>query len=126
MPPVDSPNQPKLLTQLRRVVRLRHYSPHRGELRRLGAAVRTVPRDAPPGRARRARYPSIPDCPGGIGKAQRIESDTQALSAVLFLYRDVLHQDIGNIGDIPRAKQPARLPVVLSREECERCRAAAG
>jgi site-specific recombinase XerD len=47
-------------------------------------------------------------------------SQTQALSAVLFLYRDVLHQDIGNIGDIPRAKQPARLPVVLSREECER------
>jgi integrase len=29
----------------------------------------------------------------------------------------VLHQDIGNIGEVIRAKQPARLPVVLTREE---------
>jgi site-specific recombinase XerD len=44
-------------------------------------------------------------------------SQTQALSAVLFLYRDVLHRDVGNIGEVIRAKQPARLPVVLTREE---------
>jgi integron integrase len=29
----------------------------------------------------------------------------------------VLHQDVGNIGEVIRAKQPARLPVVLTREE---------
>jgi integrase len=44
-------------------------------------------------------------------------SQTQALSAVLFLYRDVLHRDVGNIGEVIRAKQPVRLPVVLSPEE---------
>jgi integron integrase len=43
-------------------------------------------------------------------------SQTQALSALLFLYRDVLGIDV-DIGRITRAKQPARLPVVLSREE---------
>jgi integron integrase len=44
-------------------------------------------------------------------------SQTQALSALLFLYREVLHHDIGDVGHIPRAKQPVRLPVVLTRGE---------
>ena len=35
----------------------------------------------------------------------------------MLLYREVLNQDPGSVGDIVRAKQPSRLPVVLSREE---------
>ncbi len=44
-------------------------------------------------------------------------SQTQALSALIFLYREVLNRDPGSVGNIVRAKQPSRLPVVLSREE---------
>ncbi len=44
-------------------------------------------------------------------------TQTQALSALIFLYREVLHVDQGNLSDLIRAKQPARLPVVLAREE---------
>jgi integron integrase len=44
-------------------------------------------------------------------------SQTQALSALLFLYREVLGRELSDAGDIVRAKQPSRLPVVLSREE---------
>jgi hypothetical protein len=44
-------------------------------------------------------------------------SQTQALSALLFLYYDVLGVDNAGIGRITRAKQPVRLPVVLTREE---------
>jgi integron integrase len=44
-------------------------------------------------------------------------TQTQALSAVLFLYRHVLRTDIGDIGAIARAKGPVRLPVVLDRTE---------
>jgi hypothetical protein len=44
-------------------------------------------------------------------------TQTQALCALLFLYREVLHQDIGGVGKILRAKQPVRLPVVLTRDE---------
>jgi hypothetical protein len=84
----DRQQQPKLLTQLRRVVRSKHYSNRTEES--YVAWVR--------------RYVHF-----------------QALSAVLFLYRDVyrdvLHRDVGNIGELIRAKQPARLPVVLTREE---------
>ena len=41
---------------------------------------------------------------------------TQALSALLFLYRNVLHQDVA-IGLVPRPKGVSRLPVVLTRDE---------
>lgn len=36
---------------------------------------------------------------------------------LIFLYRDVLNRHVGEVGKIVRAKQPSRLPVVLSRQE---------
>jgi site-specific recombinase XerD len=44
-------------------------------------------------------------------------TQNQALSALLFLYKHVLKQEIGWLKDVERAKKPKRLPVVLSREE---------
>jgi integron integrase len=44
-------------------------------------------------------------------------TQNQALSALLFLYRDVLEQDLPWLDDVVRAKRPARLPVVLTRDE---------
>lgn len=44
-------------------------------------------------------------------------TQNQALSALLFLYREVLMQELPWMDDIRRAKRPERLPVVLSREE---------
>ncbi|HEX7314351.1 MAG TPA: phage integrase N-terminal SAM-like domain-containing protein [Pyrinomonadaceae bacterium] len=44
-------------------------------------------------------------------------TQNQALSALLFLYREVLALPIGWVDDIERAKRPKRLPVVLTREE---------
>jgi integron integrase len=41
----------------------------------------------------------------------------QALSALLFLYGDVLRVELPWLGDIDRPKQPRRLPVVLTRQE---------
>jgi integron integrase len=41
----------------------------------------------------------------------------QALSALLFLYQKVLHQDLPWLRDIGRPQSKRRLPVVLSREE---------
>jgi integron integrase len=46
-------------------------------------------------------------------------TQTQALSAILFLYRDVLHLDIDEPLNIVRAKKPERLPVVLSKDEAQ-------
>jgi integron integrase len=47
-------------------------------------------------------------------------TQNQALSSLLFLYRDVLELDIGWLTDVVRARRPERLPVVLSAEEVRR------
>jgi integrase len=44
-------------------------------------------------------------------------TQNQALSALLFLYREVLGIELPWLDDIVRAKRPVRLPVVLTREE---------
>lgn len=44
-------------------------------------------------------------------------TQNQALSALLFLYREVLHVELPWLDDLVRAKRPHRLPVVLSRDE---------
>jgi integron integrase len=42
-----------------------------------------------------------------------------ALSALLFLYRQVLKSDLPDIDNIERARRPKRLPVVLTRREVQ-------
>jgi integron integrase len=44
-------------------------------------------------------------------------TQNQAFSALLFLYREVLKQELPWIDDIERAKRPAKLPVVFTVEE---------
>jgi integrase len=47
-------------------------------------------------------------------------TQNQALSALLFLYRDVLNVDLPWLDGITRAKKPQRLPTVLTRREVQR------
>jgi hypothetical protein len=44
-------------------------------------------------------------------------TQNQALSALLFLYRHVIGREVGDLGDVIRARRPQRLPVVMAREE---------
>jgi integron integrase len=44
-------------------------------------------------------------------------TQNQALAALLFLYRNVIGRDIGDLGEVIRARSPARLPVVMTRDE---------
>jgi integron integrase len=54
-----------------------------------------------------------------LATRRRVSASTQnqAFSALLFLFRQVLGQDLEALEDTPRAKRPTRLPVVLSRAE---------
>jgi len=47
-------------------------------------------------------------------------TQNQALAALLFLYREVLSQDLPWMASVVRAKRPRRVPVVLSRDEVQR------
>ena len=54
-----------------------------------------------------------------VNRKVAASTQTQALSAILFLYRDVLKQPLEWMSDIERAKKPSRLPVVFSKEEAQ-------
>lgn len=47
-------------------------------------------------------------------------TQNQALNALVFLYREVLHAPVGDLGEVERARTVRRLPVVLTREEVRR------
>jgi integron integrase len=47
-------------------------------------------------------------------------TQNQALNGVVFLYREVLKQDVGDFSSFPRARRGKRLPVVCSRNEIQR------
>src|SRR5207302_2070302 len=51
----------------------------------------------------------------------RVAASTQtvALSAVLFLYREVMKKDLPYVDKIERAQKPKRLPVVFTRDEAK-------
>jgi integrase len=52
----------------------------------------------------------------------KVSSSThnQALSALVFLYKEVLGLELGTIDQLERPKRPKRLPVVLTRDEVRR------
>jgi integron integrase len=59
-----------------------------------------------------------------VDKNVAASTQNQALSAILFLYQEVLHKDLERPLDAVRAKQPKRLPTVLTKEEVQRVLAA--
>ncbi len=113
-------HEDELLRRLRHAVRLRHYSRNTEEA--YASWVRRYLRFLRP------RDPSSPDPVAltafltSLAIDGRVAASTQnqALSAVLFLYRDVLQQEVAWLADVVRAKRPQRLPVVLTRDEVRR------
>jgi integron integrase len=114
---VSTAQPPRLLDQLRDRLRLRHYS-----LRTEQAYVHWVKRYI---LFHGKRHPAE------MGKAEveaflthlaverhvAASTQTQALSALLFLYKEVLSVELPWLSELTRAKRPARLPTVLTREE---------
>jgi integron integrase len=111
------PPKPRLLDRVREAIRTRHYS------RRTEKAYVAWIR----------RYIFFHDKrhPAGMGAAEitrfltslavdgRVAASTQnqALSALLFLYREVLQQEVPWLDDLVYAKRPHHVPVVLTRDE---------
>jgi integron integrase len=61
-----------------------------------------------------------------LATRERVSASTQkqALNALVFLLREALGREPGEFGDFARARKTARIPVVLSRPECQRLFAA--
>jgi len=54
-----------------------------------------------------------------VGKNVAASTQNIALSALLFLYRDVLKSAMPDVSGVERARRPARLPVVFTRAEVQ-------
>jgi integron integrase len=52
-----------------------------------------------------------------VNKNVAASTQNVALAALLFLYKDVLHQTLERIGEVERARLPSRLPVVFTKQE---------
>jgi integron integrase len=109
--------KPKLLDQLREALRSRHYSRRTEQtycqwIKRF-IYFHNVRHPAEMGE------PEINAFLTHLAVKQKVSASTQnqALSALLFLYRHVIGREVGDLGDVIRARKPKRLPVVMTREE---------
>src|SRR5215211_6928436 len=107
----------RLLDQMRDVMRLKHYS-YRTEESYCDWVERFI-RFHGMRHPREMREAELSDFLTHLARTGRVAGSTQnqALSALLFLYKHVLKEEIGWLGEVERAKKPVRLPVVLTRDE---------
>ncbi|MGY8818959.1 MAG: integron integrase [Pseudomonadales bacterium] len=112
--------RPRLLDQVRDQIRLKHYS-IRTERVYCEWAKRYI-------RFHKYRHPlemgaaEVEAFLSDLAVRRDVSASTQnqALAALLFLYKQVLKQELPWLGEVVRAKKPARLPVVLSIDEVQR------
>ena len=110
-------SKPRLLDQVREVLRRKHYS-----IRTEEAYVDWIKRyiffhnkrhPAEMGATELEKYLNHL----AVDRKVSASTQNQALSALVFLYRHVLDIEIGFMDNLERAKQPERLPVVLTETE---------
>ena len=115
-----SVRNPKLLDQVRDVLRRKHFS-FRTEQAYVGWIKRFI-------LFHHKRHPremaeqEVTEFLNHLARAGRVAASTQnqALSALLFLYGEVLGLKLPWLDGVERVKRPARLPVVLTQDEVRR------
>ncbi len=117
MEPAKPPQ--KLLDRMRDILRTQHYS-----LRTEQAYVEWVRRFILFHQKRHSKDMGVPEVEAfltylALERHVAASTQNQALSALLFLYREVLRQPLESV-DAVRARRPERLPTVLTRSEVAR------
>lgn len=115
------PPKPRLLDRVRAALRIRHYSPRTEE-----AYVAWIRRYI---FFHRKRHPAEMGAPEitrflswlAVDGKVAASTQNQALSALLFMYREVLELDLPWLDAIVRAKRPQRLPVASRAMKCRAC-----
>ncbi|MDH7498791.1 MAG: integron integrase, partial [candidate division NC10 bacterium] len=116
-PAPEATRKPKLLDHLREALRSRHYS-RKTEQSYCHWVKRFIFFHHMRHPAEMAE-PEINSFLTHLAIKEKVSASTQnqALSALLFLYRYVVNREIGDLGEVIRARNPKRIPVVMSREE---------
>ncbi len=114
---MSQPQPPRLLDQVRQFMRLRHFSlkTEKSYLHYIRDFILFHRKRHP----REIGADEIRAYLSHLAIERQVAASTQtvALSALLFLYRQVLAIELPDIDDIERAKRPERLPVVFTRTE---------
>ena len=113
----DSRGEPRLLDQVRALIRIRHYS-----IRTEQTYIQWIRRYILFHGKRHPRDMGAEEITAflsdlAVRKHVARSTQNQALAALLFLYRDVLQITLPWLDDVQRAKTPQRLPVALTRQE---------
>ena len=111
----SSPIQPKLLDQVRSKIRVKHYS-----IRTEQAYVDWIKRFIVHFDKRHPRHLGVAEVEAfltylAVEGQVAASTRNQAKSAILFLYREVLAQELPWLDNVERAKPPQHLPVVLTQ-----------
>ena len=112
-----SPRVPKLPDRLREALRTRHYSRRTEQ-----AYCHWIKRFILFNNVRHPQEMAEPEINAflthlAIKEKVSASTQNQALSALLFLYRHVIGREVGDLGNVIRARKPKRLPVVMTRDE---------
>ena len=118
-PPASS-QKPKLLDQVKNTCRLRHYS-----IRTEQAYSQWTKQFILFHGKRHPATMAKPEVEAfltylAVDRKCSASTQNQAFHALLFLYREVLEMDFGQLNDVTRAQQRKRLPVVMTRNETHR------
>lgn len=115
-----SGSTPRLFDQISDVIRLKHYSRRTEQ-----AYLQWVKRFVLFNKKRHPRDMSSKEVTAfltWLAVKRRVSASTQnqALNALLFMYRHVLHIELPWLDEVERARQSERLPVVFTRDEVKR------
>ncbi len=116
---MDSP-PPTLLNQFRTALRIRHYSLRTEEsyVQWMRRFIQFHGRRHPSQMGAKEVAAFLSDL--AVERSVSPSTQNQAKAAILFLYRDVLEQDLPWLNEVVQAKRPPRLPVVLTPAEVTR------
>ena len=114
----------ELLKETQRLIRLKHYS-YSTERTYLQWLRRFLEYARQTGKKETSAALETSDCKNFLSHLalkEKVSSSTQnqAFNAIIFLFRNVLCKDMGNLADTVRAKRGQKLPVVFSVEEVKR------
>jgi len=116
-PKAVSARLPMLMNQLRGALRSRHYSSRTEQVYCRWVEKFVTFHD---GRhPAKLEEPEINAFLTHLAVKDKVSASTQnqALAALLFFYRNIIGREVGELGEVTRARRPRHLPVVLTREE---------
>jgi len=109
----------KLLDRMRGAPDAALQHPHGGRLCPVGQALHSLSSKETSERDGVRGDQPVPHA-SGCSAAWAASTQSQALAAILFLYRDVLGEEVPWLTELVRAPRRERAPVVLTREEVRR------